>query len=339
GIGKVRTIFLELLDNWEIASELVDNFREKLVNSYISFLDKGNKQIELLTTIYSAAGTLLPLVSIALLLISGNFTIATSMMILIFLLLVYLGIPINGSFNSGSSLTFNIQEYPVSPAVFSAIMGTNFLKGISYEEGLLGLTELAKSQNIRKKEDLSNIGFSLTMGWELSDSEQQMLGEILSGKTGGYLIRLIKKFKDLDSKVAGESLMVLSKVLHEEEKHLNERITFLSSERRKMVLLGIISAASLGLLTACAPMFLLVVNFIQNGETAFTSSSSLTTTIGIEVIFIFAINAIVSLFPARLKIDKNGRMINIGDILTSLILILTYCLVFFLSKIYIVNYL
>ncbi|MHA2298072.1 MAG: hypothetical protein ACXAEU_05200 [Candidatus Hodarchaeales archaeon] len=336
GIGKLRTTFLELLDNWEIATEIVDNFREKLVTSYIAFLDKGNKQIELFVTLYNAAGTLLPLVVIALLLISGNLNIATSTIVVIFLLLVYAGIPLGGAFNSDSNQIFDFLDCPVSPAVFSAFMGSNLLKGITYEEGLLKTAGLAKNRNIKRKEDLDQIVFSLNMGLKITEEQQQQLGEILSGKTGGYLIRLISKFKDLDSRVAGDSLTVLSQVLREEEKHLNERTTFLSSERKKMILLSIISAASLGLLTACVPMFSLVVNFIQDSGTTFIDSShTLETTFGIEVVIIFIINIVISLFPSRLKLNNRERVLTIGDILTSLTIILTYCGVFLFANSYI----
>jgi len=316
----VRNVFLDLLNRWEVSPSVSEDLRDKLARDYLDNVERGNRNVELIVSIYIAFGALLPQVTLIMLGLSGNLNLISFTGIILFLVLIIVFIPVNIIFDDDTEETFRLKNSPISPSALAGFLGYSLKKGMTLEEGMIGLYSTVMNAEFPGKEQINEIIHNYFIGWEVPEVKQEHFGKILCGKRGSQIISSYHRFAQLNTFVAGKNLIVLSKILRAQEKSASNRMIYVQSEYKKLLFLCVISSFTLGLLLACIPMFSVVAAFIKTSRIIDISTES-----PIELIsdpsysYVFLINCAISLLPARLR-NSQSFLLQKGNIANLVIL-------------------
>ncbi len=296
--GKAEELLLKIVQTWSESPESISIMADHVISLAESQLVEQNEKINTMASI-QGIGAAFPPVLTALLLISGLFSIYSSiiMCILLYILL---------RFNSASQIYD--EDWEQSSRSFgqwgrSTIIST-FAEQLrnhnNYFTALFGvLNRFVNKNQAETRATINSIAYGIPK--PLNGIIDEQYSKDMDDRTIEYL-RMAKRFSEIDPKKAATHLMRFSNKLQKIEAIIAQKNAKIRAERARLQVLQTFSTISLSLIAAISPVLIIVAMVTSHPlgsipAQTFTLQQHLFVLLQIFLIHILSVRSTVEFFP------------------------------------------
>lgn len=320
--GDLKINFTNVIMNWDDNEFLADYSQNQIKNRLKNIMKEESDKIDSISAIFSGLIFLAPPVILTLLLIGGQLNFSTGCLInLVIVMTSILFSP--GQFYSNldkiNPITSKKNEVSAS---FLLIFGKTLSSGENFTNSLVkSIEHLFKSEDKNNFNSMNFYSHLLYPGQK--NLYRELLEEVLTPQYY-YLYQVTDKMSEIDSIVAGKSLIKMVNEIININEVFNEMELRIKTQNFRQIFLKITSIICLGILGALNPIFLYVSNFRDYNQISPVFEPN---QISSDVTLIFFISGLIIAFIPTSNKEKNASYY-----LISISSLLIFFLVFFLSQ-------
>ena len=324
--GELRRIFLNIIDTWETGVEITQQSANTILSHLSEYIKEETDKVDTWGSLFSGLIYLSPPVVLCFLLLSGqlNYLIA-----LVLISLIFFG---SFLFQPDKHLSVFAGHSPILPFTnsrtieFLVIHAENLSSGLSHTRSLnKALNIYIQNSEVALPPSMKKSLISYRLGIETSSfTENDNLRMLFSSKSIQILM-LIEKFSNINTKLAGKKLMLITEELNKTSQLLRIGKARLKATSFQSMVIQIFSLISLALISGASPIFQLI-SFSLDGYS--TKSFDIP---NFDPMFIF-FGFLLSMLPLNFNFTLEHKTKSIPIIIVRISRFLLFLLVFIIAR-------